>query len=123
MAIAWIFLSSTGILFASMNADSLYILKQIYKKTFFRLGYYKYLLPEKMICNVQFWFVMHRSLMSSVPLLSIIGLFLILYAKDWTWVSSSVKINFAHSLTGIITIGISVIQVSIYKKNKIKLSV
>lgn len=67
-----------------------------------------------MICNVQFWFVMHRSLMSSVPLLSIIGLLLVLYAKEWSWVSSSIKINFAHSLTGIITISFSVIQVSIF---------
>ena len=82
---------------------------------FINLGYYKYIFPEKMICNVQFWFVMHRSIMSSVPLLSIIGLLLVLYAKEWTWVSSSIKTNFAHSLTGIITISFSVIQVSIFK--------
>ncbi|RNA44203.1 ferric-chelate reductase 1 -like protein [Brachionus plicatilis] len=57
--------------------------------------YYKYLGKNKTLCGVQIWFVFHRPLM---------------LATNWKWTSSQVKINFAHSIIGILTIGISVIQ-------------
>jgi len=62
--------------------------------------------------NIQFWFFIHRPLMICVPLLSISAFIVILYQLEWTWIDSSVnKLNFAHSITGIVTISFSVVQV------------
>ena len=54
---------------------------------------------------------MHRGLMASVPIISIIGLLLILAGKKWTWVSPTTEINFAHSILGILTISSAFFQV------------
>ncbi|CAF0806427.1 unnamed protein product [Brachionus calyciflorus] len=89
MMFSWMFLSTLGILFAR---------------------YYKYLNSNKTYFGVQLWFVFHRSLMVSVTMLSLLGLLLILIAKNWKWTSSILKINFTHSIIGILTISFSVFQ-------------
>ena len=61
--------------------------------------------------NVQFWFFIHRPLMISVPILSIISFIVILSYMDWKWVDSSSQPEYAHSITGILTIAFSVVQV------------
>ena len=90
MVIAWILFASTGILVAR---------------------YYKHLLPSKMYCGVKFWFVLHRPIMISVPVLSLIAFLVILSDLDWQWVETSEQLNFAHSIFGIVTISLSIIQV------------
>lgn len=74
-------------------------------------GYMKLLFPKRKFFQLEFWFVAHRILMVSVVLFSIAGLLLILAFKDWKWVSTITKKEFAHSITGIITIALSVLQV------------
>ena len=61
--------------------------------------------------NVQFWFFIHKPLMISVPIVSIIAFIIILSQLKWTWVDSTDQLNFAHSIIGIITISFSVVQV------------
>ena len=118
MSIAWILFASTGILFASKWK---YYELKLYNKTtlvFFsslkRIGYFKFIFPGIKTFGVQFWFNMHRLLMSSVTLFSLIGLVLILFYKKWTWTSSKLEIRFAHSIIGILAISFSFIQVSFF---------
>ena len=61
--------------------------------------------------NVQFWFFIHRPLMISVPIVSIIAFIVILSQLKWGWIDSTEQLNFAHSIIGIITISFSVVQV------------
>lgn len=90
MVIAWVF-ALTGILFA-----------RYYKETFLNFK----------LCNIDFWFVIHRPLMIVVSLVSIVALILILVQLDWKWLTlQSGSVSFSHSLFGIITISFSVIQV------------
>ncbi len=49
--------------------------------------------------------------MISVPILSIISFIVILSYMDWKWVDSSSQPEYAHSITGILTIAFSVVQV------------
>ena len=90
MVIAWMFCASTGILIAR---------------------YYKFLLPNVKLFDLQFWFVIHRPLMIFVPIVAITAFIVILADLDWKWVESSERLPFAHSIIGIITIGFSLIQV------------
>ena len=61
--------------------------------------------------NVQFWFFIHRPLMISVPIVSIIAFLVILSQLKWTWVDSTNQTNYVHYIIGIITISFSVLQV------------
>jgi hypothetical protein len=54
--------------------------------------------------------------MVSVSVLSMGGLLLILIEKKWSWIPIGLNIGFVHSITGILTISLSVLQV---KKVKI----
>ena len=92
MVIAWIFCASTGILFAR---------------------YYKFIFPTVKWFNLQFWFNIHRPVMIFVPILSIIAFIVILADLGWKWVDIESKVGFAHSIFGIVVIGLSVIQVCI----------
>jgi hypothetical protein len=91
MFFAWIVLSSTGILFAR---------------------YYKFIFPKIQICSLQIWFVFHRSMMQAVVILSLAGLVLILFAKNWTWVEVAEKKEFTHSILGILAISFAFLQVT-----------
>lgn len=64
-----------------------------------------------MICGVQFWFTIHRPVMMTTFLLSIISLIFALAHKKWKWVDSSSGVNFAHSILGILTIAFASFQV------------
>lgn len=106
MTFAWLFCAPTGILIAR---------------------YYKYLFPSTFICKAQFWFVIHRPLMILVSVLTLLALVLILvfhnlgseemphgrrvrrHAHDEDNQHSFV--NSAHSIFGVLTISISIIQV------------
>ena len=90
---AWLFCASTGILFAR---------------------YYKYIFPNVKLMNVQFWFFIHKPLMISVPIVSIIAFIIILSQLKWTWVDSTNQAAFAHSIIGILTISFSFLQVIIF---------
>jgi hypothetical protein len=93
MVVAWVLFASTGILFAR---------------------YYKFLLKEKNILGSKFWFVIHRPVMLLVPVISIIALLVILAKLDWKWVSAKEdKTAFAHSIFGIVAIGLAFFQVNI----------
>ena len=90
MVFGWMFCASTAILVAR---------------------YYKFLFPNVKICNVQFWFVIHRPLMMSVPAIMIAAFLVIFSNLNLTWIDSSDGMAFAHSLTGATTIGLSLLQV------------
>jgi hypothetical protein len=54
---------------------------------------------------------MHRPMMIMVPIASVVAFIVILSDLDWKWVGAEDKTAFAHSIFGIITICLSVIQV------------
>ena len=84
--------------------------------------YYKYICPEVKLMKLQFWFFIHRPLMISVSIVSIIS-FLIILSRDWKWVTTdSDKTNFSHSITGILTISFSIVQVSTFNAIRLKIS-
>jgi hypothetical protein len=90
MLIAWMLFVPIGVIFAR---------------------YFKFIFPDFNACNVQFWFFIHKPLMISVPIISITAFILALAAAGWAWVSSSSTLIFAHSIIGIIVIGLSIVQV------------
>ena len=51
--------------------------------------------------------------MVSVPILSLVGLGLILVKKEWSWVPIGLSIGFIHSITGVLAIILSILQVSV----------
>ena len=59
---------------------------------------------KTLISKLQFWFVMHRSIMISVTVLSLVGFLFILIKKQWTWVQIGSTANFVHSIVGILVI-------------------
>ena len=75
--------------------------------------YYKFIFPNIKLLKVQFWFNAHRFLMFSVPVFSIVAFIVILADLKWKWVEliETQKVNFVHSIIGIIVIGLSFIQV------------
>jgi hypothetical protein len=87
MIVSWIFLAPIGIFIAR---------------------YYKSLLSRK---KSQFWFFIHRVVLVFATLLSIAAFILVLADQSWTWASYQNGISFAHSITGIITIALAVVQV------------
>lgn len=111
MVIAWSFLSTIGILIASNLFKDLSV---ILKLSFLNLksqGYYKYLFPDRTMGGLQFWFVIHRSVMILVCFFSIASFVLILAFKKWSWIDYSLKLNFSHSIFGIVSIGLVFFQV------------
>lgn len=89
MIFAWILFASTGILIAR---------------------YFKPSWPEQKVCGKAIWFAIHRPVMISVVVLTIIGFILILVYTKGTWVPKSLAREFAHSIIGIITIIFAISQ-------------
>jgi len=85
MVIAWLFITSTAIIFAR---------------------YYKYLFGKKLLMDVQFWFFAHRGLMILVMLVSVVGLILVLFYKNGEWIEPKADARFIHSIFGIVSIGL-----------------
>jgi hypothetical protein len=91
MIISWMLFASTGILIAR---------------------YFKFMLPNFKLCNLDFWFILHRPIMISVTIISVLGFISILWHSNWQWVSlSNSVIVFVHSIFGIVTICLSIVQV------------
>lgn len=65
------------------------------------------------------WFVIHRPLMLSVLILSVIGLLVILADKRWAWIEPANVGSLVHSIFGMITIGLAVLQVRHYLANNL----
>lgn len=89
MIFAWIVFVSTGVLIAQ----------------FFKTAW-----PERKICGKAVWFTLHRVVMSSAAILTIIAFILILVFEKGRWISRSQEREFAHSIVGIIVISFAVIQ-------------
>ena len=89
MIFAWILFASTGILIA-----------RHFKPTW----------PENKLCGKPLWFAVHRAVMISVVVFTIIAFILILIYTKGTWVPQSERREFAHSIIGIIIISFAVIQ-------------
>lgn len=90
MIIAWLFCASTGIIIAR---------------------HFKFLFPTKKICDLKIWFVVHRPLMILVAVISIVAFIVILAYKEWSWLDTEDAVAFTHSIFGIVTIGLAVLQV------------
>lgn len=75
-------------------------------------GYFKFIFPKTMVFGLQFWFAIHRSVMYLVCIISVIGLGIIFTHKEWKWTDPFLKFNFAHSIFGILTVGLALIQVT-----------
>lgn len=81
----------------------------------FHKGYYKYLYPDKLICGVQFWFTVHRSVMIITVILSIVAFILALAFKEWSWINpEDPSTHLVHSIFGIIAIGVAFFQVEFF---------
>ena len=92
MVISWILFVSTGIVLAR---------------------YYRHILPNFKTCGLEFWFFIHRPIMLLATIFSLVGFFVILAALKGNWVSTKDKVEFSHSIFGILTIILSVVQVPI----------
>ena len=79
----------------------------------FLARYFKYIMPGKKILDLAVWFVLHRAIMIAIPLVSIGAFVIILADLGWSWVEMSEPLAFSHSIIGIVTVGLSIIQVSI----------
>jgi hypothetical protein len=90
MVIAWVFFASVGMIVAR---------------------YYKDLLPTIRVRGVAFWFVLHVPLMFMVPVFSVIALILILVELNGQWVDPEDRVKFIHSVFGIVTIIMTIVQV------------
>jgi hypothetical protein len=75
--------------------------------------YHKYLFPDTSVFGVKVWFFVHRLFMLITVALTIAGFVVIFWHMDWKWQTKIDKTNFAHSITGIITIGLVLIQVTL----------
>ena len=119
MIIAWMFIVSTGILFARYFVNIYKLLGFLIFASnvfIFLKRYYKFIFPNIKLLKVQFWFNAHRALMFSIPIFSIVAFIVILADLKWKWVEliETQKVNFAHSIIGIIVIGLSLIQVNFF---------
>ncbi len=115
MIIAWMFVVSTGILFARWLFGTLFFYFLLFFFIFsFEKRYYKFIFPNIKILKVQFWFNAHRVLMMFIPVASIVAFIVILADLKWKWIelSDTVVVNFIHSIIGIVVIGFSLIQVN-----------
>ena len=101
MIIAWVLLASIGVLLPR---------------------YYKNILSERTLLKKKIWFAVHIFLMSSTCLISIVAFLFVLAALNWKWTelpqsedSTLLKqfkaVDFSHSIFGIVTIGLALIQV------------
>jgi len=89
MIFTWIVLVSTGILIAR---------------------YFKRSWSDRKICRKAVWFAIHRTIMTSVAILTLISFVLIIVYKKGQWISKTDQREFVHSIIGIIVISFAIIQ-------------
>jgi hypothetical protein len=92
MIVAWVLLAPNGILIARN---------------------YKFLFGDRKFLGVKFWFTLHPTLMMAVPLISLIGLLIVLSWHHWLWIEADEKIEFSHSIFGIVAISLAFVQVTV----------
>ncbi|CAF1023798.1 unnamed protein product [Adineta ricciae] len=89
MIFTWILFVSTGVLIAR---------------------YFKTVWPERKICGKAVWFAIHRAVMFSVAILTIIAFVLILVFESGQWIPRNETREFAHSIVGILVICFAIVQ-------------
>ena len=67
-------------------------------------------MPNFQIAKLDVWFVIHRHVMQSILIISVLSFVLIFYAKNWEWADSSSLKGFSHSIVGIVTIFLCFVQ-------------
>ncbi|CAF1234618.1 unnamed protein product [Adineta ricciae] len=72
--------------------------------------YFKTSWANKMICGKAAWFTAHRFLMSIAAILTTLGFLFILVFLQGTWIPNDTTRPYAHSITGIIVIGLAFFQ-------------
>jgi len=90
MVISWIFFVTIGILLSR---------------------YFKYLLPNKKFCGVEFWLFIHRIIMILATVCTLIAFCVVLVGLEGKWVPTKDKVKFTHSIFGLFTILFSIVQV------------
>ena len=78
----------------------------------FLARYFKYIMPGKKIFDLAVWFVLHRAIMIAVTLVSVGAFIAILADVGWNWIEIDEPLAFSHSIVGIVTVGLSIIQVN-----------
>ena len=89
MIFTWILFVSTGVLIAR---------------------YFKTVWPERKICGKAVWFAIHRAVMFSVAISTIIAFGRILVFESGQWIPRNETREFAHSIVGILVICFAIIQ-------------
>jgi hypothetical protein len=89
MVFTWIVLVSTGILVAR---------------------YFKRTWSDRKLCSKAVWFAIHRAIMTSVAILTLISFIFILVHRKGQWISDKNSREFAHSIIGILVISFAIIQ-------------
>jgi hypothetical protein len=79
-------------------------------------GYYRFIFPNLQIKNNSLWFIVHMTLMSLTAMLTASAFLFALAGKGWKWTAlpdedASSKITFSHSIIGIFTISLTLLQV------------
>ena len=72
---------------------------------------FKFMFPKRKICDLKVWFVIHRPLMILCTIVTIAAFIVILAQSNWKWIDPHERLEFVHSIFGIVAIGLSVIQV------------
>jgi hypothetical protein len=97
MLFAWAFLAPLGMIIAR---------------------YYKFLDAKNHESHNHSWFIIHRAFMTLVLMLTLFGFFSIFYSLNLTWISSSSSLALTHSIFGIITILLVIVQVLLLEEKK-----
>ena len=97
MLIAWLFLAPFGMIIAR---------------------YYKFMFPQKKICSLKIWFVLHRPLMLFAYVITVCSILVIFADKDWLWINTTNLNSFVHSVIGMTVLGLATLQVSLESEHK-----
>ncbi|RNA06657.1 ferric-chelate reductase 1 [Brachionus plicatilis] len=73
--------------------------------------YFKFIFPDVRFLELKIWFVIHRPLMYTAYILTIIGFFVILADQNWTWIERTRTTSFVHSFFGLIVIILCFLQI------------
>jgi len=113
MVFAWMFCASSGILLKRWRYDILFYCYLIIIFYFHR--YYKFLWPQDNLQKGRFWFFMYQFLMLSCVVVSIVSFLVVLSALKWNLMSNNIanKTSFVHSICGLATLALMLIQVKL----------
>ncbi|CAF3874465.1 unnamed protein product [Rotaria sp. Silwood2] len=72
--------------------------------------YFKKTWPDRKVCGKPIWFAVHRALMTVSAVLTIIAFMLVVAYKKGKWIPQEEKLEFNHSVIGIIVVCFTLIQ-------------